>query len=81
MRRLVPTQKSCHLGSGSCGSFVIDFSWARFSVLACVKFGITGITGITGMKLILREEIRLRFYTNAQMFNVYIENWKDHKKG
>lgn len=42
---------------------------------------VSSLAGITGMKLILRKEIRLLFYTNAQMSNVYVENWKDHKKG
>lgn len=41
---------------------------------------VSSLARITGMKLILREEIRPLFYTNAQMSNVYEENWKDHKK-
>lgn len=38
MGRLVLVEKAA-LDSGSHGSFAIDFSWARISPVACVKFG------------------------------------------
>lgn len=41
---------------------------------------LSSLARITDMKLILREEIRLIFYTNPQTSNVHEENWKDHKK-
>lgn len=41
---------------------------------------VSSLARVTGMKLILREEIRPLFYTNAQMSNVYDENGRDHKK-
>lgn len=63
------------LDSHSHGSFSIDFIWARISPLL-----VSSLARIIGMKLVVREEIRLLFYTNAQMSNVYKENRKDHKK-
>lgn len=81
-------QTSRHVKAGSCakswqydldshshGSVAIDFSRTRISSLL-----VSSLARITGMKLVLREEIRLLFYTNAQMSNVYEENRKDHKK-
>lgn len=41
---------------------------------------VSSLARVTGMKLILREEIRPLFYTNAQMSNVYEDNGMDHKK-